>query len=68
VSDWLIRAERPEDEAAITGLTEAAFHNAMHASGSESAIPARLRDSGELPLSLVAESDGQLVGHAAFLP
>lgn len=66
MSGWLIRAERPEDEAAIAELTEAAFRDALHASGSESAIPTRLRDSGELALSLVAESDGQLVGHAAF--
>lgn len=65
---WAVREERPGDAPAIAGLTEAAFRDAPHADGTERTIAARLRASGELALSLVAETDGALVGHAAFSP
>jgi putative acetyltransferase len=69
VSDWAIRPERPRDEASIAGLTAEAFAGHPHSDGSEPAIVERLRASGELTLSLIAEDDGgALLGHVAFSP
>jgi putative acetyltransferase len=45
-----------------------AFATAPHASGTEAAIVDGLRAADALSLSLVAEHDGQVVGHAAFSP
>lgn len=63
-----IRPEEPTDAAAIRALTEAAFAGAEHTSGTEGAIVDALRAAGALTLSLVAEQDGAIVGHAAFSP
>ena len=64
----MIRPETPADAAAIRRLTDAAFAGAPHASGTEGAIIDALRAEGTLALSLVAEEDGRIVGHAAFSP
>jgi putative acetyltransferase len=61
-----IRAERPGDEAAIRRVVEAAFADHPHSEGTEPAIVDRLRADGDLALSLVAEQEGVMVGHAAF--
>ncbi len=62
-----IRHDAAGDEAAIRALTAAAFHNMPHSDGSEAEIVDRLRASGALALSLVAEnSDLAIVGHIAF--
>ncbi|MCK8785049.1 N-acetyltransferase [Roseomonas sp. NAR14] len=63
-----IRPETPADAPAIRALTTAAFLDAEHGDGNEAAIVDRLRDGGALAVSLVAEQDGALVGHAAFSP
>ncbi|MCA1967557.1 MAG: N-acetyltransferase [Rhizobium sp.] len=63
-----IRPEAPGDEAAIGALTAAAFAGHPHSDGSEPQIIERLRRLGKLTLSLVAEDDGQIVGHVAFSP
>lgn len=63
-----LRAERPGDETAISAVTEAAFTGHPHSDGSEVGIVERLRLAGALTVSLVAEHDGQIVGHAAFSP
>lgn len=63
-----IRTERPGDAGAIGDLTTRAFATAPHASGTEAAIVAALRASSRMALSLVAEADGQIVGHVAFSP
>ena len=65
---WTIRAERPGDEAAIHNVTEIAFANHPHSEGTEPAIIEILRATGELALSLVAEIEGEVVGHVAFSP
>jgi len=66
---WTIRDERQGDEGAIAALTEAAFRQAPHASGTESAIVDRLRAAGDLALSLVlVDADEAIVGHGAFSP
>ena len=63
-----IRPEAPGDEAAIGALTAAAFTGHPYSDGSEPLIIERLRRLGVLTLSLVAEDDGQIVGHVAFSP
>lgn len=63
-----IRAERPGDEDIIHDLTQAAFAPMSYSSGTEGAIIRALRANGELALSLVAEEDGEIIGHVAFSP
>ena len=66
---WTIREERAGDASAIAALTEAAFRDAPHRSGTESAIVERLRSDGDLALSLVlVNADETIIGHAAFSP
>lgn len=63
---YTIRPERPGDEAAIHRVTEAAFTGHPHSEGTEPAIVDALRAQGDLALSLVADTDGAIVGHVAF--
>ena len=56
-----IRPEKPGDEAAIGEVVAAAFGQRMEAD-----LVTRLRDSGDLVLSLVAEEADRIVGHVAF--
>lgn len=63
-----IRHERPSDVAAIHALTEAAFADMAYSSHTEARIIDALRAAGALTLSLVAERDGEIIGHAAFSP
>ena len=63
-----IRNELPADVAAIDAVTRAAFTSARHSSGTEHAIVRALRDAGRLAVSLVAEADGEVVGHVAASP
>ena len=58
-----IRRERPADIAAIRAVNEAAFDQSAEAD-----IVAALRDACPDILSLVAESDGEIVGHILFSP
>lgn len=64
----IIRDEAPADISTIRVLTEAAFRHAEHSSQTEGAIVDALRAAGALTLSLVAEQDGEIVGHIAFSP
>lgn len=63
-----IRPETPADRAAIHALTEAAFLHARHTSHTEQFIVDALRAAGVLAVSLVAEDEGEIVGHAAVSP
>lgn len=63
-----IRSERPEDVDTIRSLTRTAFATAPHSSQTEAAIVDALRDADALTLSLVAEDDGEILGHVAFSP
>lgn len=63
-----IRDERPVDVKIIAELTEAAFKSAAHASGTEHFIVDALRDAGQLTISMVAEENGEIVGHIAISP
>ncbi len=57
----IIRREMVEDTAAIRQVICAAFGG-----DDEADLVDRLRADGDLVLSLVAEQDGQVVGHAGF--
>jgi putative acetyltransferase len=58
-----IRPEGPADTDAIRRVLEAAFPTPA-----EARLVERLRASGHLLISLVAEEDGIIVGHIAFSP
>jgi putative acetyltransferase len=58
-----IRPEQPADAAAIRELLAAAFPTPA-----EARLVDALRASGNLLVSLVAESVGHVVGHIAFSP
>jgi putative acetyltransferase len=64
----IIRPERKSDEAAIGQVTEDAFRDEDFSDKSEHLILERLRKAGALSISLVAEDDGEIVGHIAFSP
>ena len=64
----LIRPERGRDPPGIHDLVDRAFRPMAFSDGTEPAVVDRLRRRGELALSLVAESDGAVVGHVAFSP
>lgn len=57
----VIRAECPADAPAIRAVNVAAFPTPA-----EAGLVDRLRADGDLILSLVAEDDGRIVGHAGF--
>lgn len=62
----LIRAETDADRAAIYAITTQAFAGKPYSDGSEADLNDALREAGALLLSLVAEDEGEVVGHAAF--
>ncbi|UWM77900.1 N-acetyltransferase [Rhizobium sp. WSM4643] len=64
----LIRDETPEDIDAIHNLTWTAFKPMTYSDGTEAEIVRRLRENGDLTISLVAEQDGEILGHVAFSP
>ncbi|MHA7820814.1 MAG: GNAT family N-acetyltransferase [Erythrobacter sp.] len=61
-----IRPEAAGDEKAIFTIIEAAFARMDHADGDEQQLVDRLREDGDLALSLVAEDGERIVGHIAF--
>ena len=64
----LIRPEQATDREAIFQLTKRAFAPMPFAAGDEQELVDVLRDAGALSLSLVAERDGQVIGHLALSP
>lgn len=63
-----IRNETPADVQSIHSVTEQAFRNAAHTDHTEQFIVDVLRNTGALTVSLVAEADGNLIGHVAISP
>lgn len=63
-----IRKEEKRDIERIDEITTAAFLNAPHTDHTEQFIVKALREAGALSISLVAEDDGNLVGHVALSP
>jgi predicted N-acetyltransferase YhbS len=66
--DFRIRDESPIDERAITAVTDAAFAGSTNEDGTESSIVLELRKTGNLTISLVAESAGEVIGHIGVSP
>jgi putative acetyltransferase len=64
----IIRAETPADITSIEEVTLAAFTGEFSDHPTEHLIVNDLREAKMLSLSLVAEMDGQIVGHMAFSP
>lgn len=62
----MIRPEEPKDQAAIRTLLQAAFLHHPHSHQTEHLLVDALREAGALLVSLVAEEDGEVVGHIAF--
>jgi putative acetyltransferase len=60
--------KRPADVVAIHDLTQRAFAPMPYADGDEQDVIDRLRATGALSLSLVAEQDGVVVGQVTFSP
>lgn len=60
---FTIRSESPEDTAAIHAVNASSFPTSAEAD-----LVDRLRTAGRLVVSLVAEVDGQIVGHVGFSP
>ncbi|MBL8488954.1 MAG: N-acetyltransferase [Rhodocyclaceae bacterium] len=63
-----VRDETPGDAAAIAEVTAAAFATLEISRHTEQFIVAALRAAGALAVSLVAEAEGRVAGHAAFSP
>ncbi len=63
-----IRNEQPSDIPHIFKLTQAAFKDIEYSSHTEQFIVNALRSSQQLTISLVAEYEGQIIGHIAFSP
>lgn len=64
----IIRDEIESDIETISVITKAAFENHLFSNNTEQFIVNALRTANALTVSLVAEIDGQLVGHIAFSP
>jgi putative acetyltransferase len=64
----IIRNETISDIEAISKVTIAAFQNLAISNHNEQFIINALRDANALTISLVAETDGKVVGHIAFSP
>lgn len=64
----IIRPEEESDIDAITDVTVAAFEHHPISRHTEQFVINALRRDDALTVSLVAEVDGQVVGHAAFSP
>ena len=66
--DFIIRNERTSDIEAISEVTIEAFNNLAISQHTEQFIINALRKAHALTISMVAELDGQVVGHIAFSP
>lgn len=66
----IIRKETPEDYTSVIELTAKAFESMSFSDGDEDELVERLRKAPTFisDLSLVAELDGQVVGHILFSP
>ncbi len=63
-----VRPETPDDAQAIFDLTKVAFAPMSFADDNDPYLTGRLRDAGDLILSLVGLDAGTIIAHAAFSP
>ncbi len=66
MSELSIRNERESDSARISEIITLAFENDPISNKREAEIVQLMRDDSALTISLVAETDGKVVGHIAF--
>ena len=66
MSNILIRSENEADSSEIHQIITSAFLNDPMSDGREAQIVALMRRDSALTLSLVAEIDGEVVGHISF--
>ena len=66
VDSLYIRPEEDSDIDVIDDVIQSAFENHPHSNQDEHLIVSELRNKDALSISLVAESEGQIVGHVAF--
>lgn len=66
MSQIIIRPETPDDAGIISNIITLAFKNDPISDHREAEIVELLRQNSALSLSLVAEKQGELVGHIAF--
>lgn len=64
----VVRDEKRDDADAIAAVTVAAFSTLEVSHQTEQHVIAALRAANALAVSLVAEVDGEVVGHIAFSP
>jgi putative acetyltransferase len=64
----VVRSERAVDVAAIDAVTREAFANHPFSNQTEHLIVRSLRSAAALTVSLVAEAEGVVIGHAAASP
>ena len=64
----IIRPETPQDYDAIQQINMDVFADHPFSHQTEHLIVNALRDAGALTISLVAEDEGEVVGHIAFSP
>ena len=64
----IIRNETQADVRVIANIIKTAFENHPYSNHTEEFIVRELRAAGALTISLVAEMDGEIVGHIAFSP
>ena len=66
---YTIRDEQPTDVDAIAAATEDAFlDSSIPGERNEHLLAAALRQAGGLAVSLVADLEGEIIGHIAFSP
>lgn len=63
-----VRNEAAWDQDSITTVVAAAFETHPHSNQTEHLLVQKLREQGALTISLVAEFEGEVVGHIAFSP
>ncbi len=68
INKLIIRQEQKDDHVQVYNIVKEAFESAEHSDKDEQNLVERLRDAKEFvpELSLVAELDGELVGHILF--
>jgi putative acetyltransferase len=64
----IVRTEAPGDWSSIDEIHREAFESDRHSRHDEAAIVHALRAGGQLAISLVAEQEGEVVGHIAISP
>ena len=68
IEKLVLRNEQIDDIENIFKLTQAAFEHVEYSSHTEQFIVNALRNAQQLTISIVAELDGQIIGHVAISP